>query len=282
MNHFGGNWTEKKIEILVEYAIAYLQIMKKHTYWKLLYFDGFAGSGFIVQDKSVDIQLTIGAARRIVEIDTPRSFDHYYFVEKIKKNADMLKNFTQDIFPHKNIKVVRKDCNDKLKDLSNYLKSPKGKKTKVLAYIDPCGMQLEWTSLESIKSLDVDMWVLVPTGLGVNRLLNKNGIISSGWLKRLVKFLGMSEEEIKKYFYFTENIPTLFGDEILQSKVENAIKKSAILYRDRLNEIFEYVTTPFVLRNTKGTIMYHLFMASNNKTAAKIANDIIKKYNQLV
>jgi len=41
---WGGIWTRKKIEILVEYASAYLSIMKERTYWKLLYFDGFAGS----------------------------------------------------------------------------------------------------------------------------------------------------------------------------------------------------------------------------------------------
>jgi len=36
MNEFGGNWTEKKIEILVEYASAYLDIMnvyaKRHNW----------------------------------------------------------------------------------------------------------------------------------------------------------------------------------------------------------------------------------------------------------
>ena len=47
MNEFGGNWTENKIEILVEYAQAYLTIMNSFATqykWKLLYFDGFAGS----------------------------------------------------------------------------------------------------------------------------------------------------------------------------------------------------------------------------------------------
>ncbi|MHB8931435.1 MAG: three-Cys-motif partner protein TcmP [Melioribacteraceae bacterium] len=281
MNKFGGDWTKKKIEILVEYAKAYLKIMAKYPHFHLLYFDGFAGSGIIVKDKNIDIQLTIGAARRIVELDNPKQFDTYYFVEKVKKNADLLEKFTKYEFPQKNILIVSEDCNLKLVDMAKYLKSPKGKDTKVLAYIDPCGMQLEWSSLQSLKSLNVDMWVLVPTGLGVNRLLNKNGNISTGWLKRLVKFLGMSEVEIKRYFYFTESIETLFGKEIHESKVKNAIEKSAILYRDRLNEIFSFVTLPFVLRNTKGTIMYHLFLASNNKTATKIGNDIIKKFNRI-
>jgi len=31
MNTFGGDWTKTKIEILVEYAQAYLTIMSKHA-----------------------------------------------------------------------------------------------------------------------------------------------------------------------------------------------------------------------------------------------------------
>ena len=40
MNSFGGNWTEDKIEILVEYASAYLAIMNNYAdkyKWKLMY-----------------------------------------------------------------------------------------------------------------------------------------------------------------------------------------------------------------------------------------------------
>ncbi len=134
---WGGIWTRKKIEILVEYANAYLSIMKDRTYWKLLYFDGFAGSGIISKGHKPDIDVTIGAARRIVEIDEPRSFDQYYFVEKNKQNAELLKRNTADVFPYKNIFIKNEDCNVKLKDLASYLRSAKGKKTKVLAYIDP-------------------------------------------------------------------------------------------------------------------------------------------------
>ena len=57
MNNFGGDWTESKIEILVEYAKAYLTIMNiyAHRYdWKLLYFDGFAGSGSIKKGNEQD------------------------------------------------------------------------------------------------------------------------------------------------------------------------------------------------------------------------------------
>tara|TARA_R100001530_G_scaffold113656_1_gene80608 strand:+ start:946 stop:1782 length:837 start_codon:yes stop_codon:yes gene_type:complete len=278
MNEFGGNWTKIKIEILVDYAKAYLQIMKGKDFFKLLYFDGFAGSGSIIKDNKVDIDVTVGAAKRIVEIDTPRPFDTYYFVEKDEKNMESLKEVTHDLFPQKQIFLANEDCNRKLIDLSNYLRDPKNKSVRTLVYIDPCGMQVEWRSIESLKGLNLDMWILVPTGLGVNRLLKKNGEISEAWLNRLEKFLGIGKTEITDLFYTKS--PTLFEEFTYIQKEDKAIEKSAQLYGNRLKEVFEHVSKPYELRNSSNSVMYHLFLTSNNKTAVKIANDIVKKYNK--
>lgn len=151
MNQFGGDWTKIKIEILVEYAKAYLTIMKDRKYYKLMYFDGFAGSGFIINDSKVDIEMTIGAARRIVEINEPRSFDSYYFVEKDPKNFKLLEKNTKQNFPSKRIHAICEDCNKKLIDMANFLRDPKNKNYRTLAYIDPCGMQVEWRSIETLR-----------------------------------------------------------------------------------------------------------------------------------
>lgn len=287
MNQFGGDWTKIKIEILVEYAAAYLNIMNvyaKRYNWKLLYFDGFAGSGQIVKitDTDVsgnsDVDVTIGAARRIIEIETPRAFDEYYFVEKAITNFKQLENSTKAAFPKKTIFTVQDDCNKKLLDLSNFLRNPKNKNYRTLAYIDPCGMQVEWRSIECLRGLPMDMWLLVPTGLGVNRLLKNNGEISDAWLEKLEKFIGLSREEIEKYFYKKSN--TLFPDITIVKKENDAIKKSSKLFQNRLKSVFEFVSNPYELRNSANSVMYHLFLTSNNKTAIKIANNIVDKYNK--
>lgn len=277
MNQFGGDWTKTKIEILVEYAKAYLTIMKDRKYFKLMYFDGFAGSGFIVKDNKVNIEVTVGAARRIIQIEDPRPFDTYYFVEKDPKNFRLLEENTKDAFPKKEIFAICEDCNKKLIDLSNYLRNPKNKNYRTLAYIDPCGMQVEWRSLESLRGLPIDMWVLVPTGLGVNRLLKNTGQISDTWLERLEIFLGLTRTEIEKTFY--KKTETLFPEITFVQKEKDAIEKSAKLYRDRLKEIFDFVSRPYELKNSTNSVMYHLFLTSNNETAVKIGNDIVKKFN---
>jgi three-Cys-motif partner protein len=281
-NNFGGSWTENKIEIIVEYAKAYLTIMDKHAKknnWKLLYFDGFAGSGFIKKNSNENKRIIIGAAKRVLEINSPREFDMFYFVEKEESKASLLQNNTKDIYPSKNIHIVSTDCNDKIESMSKFLKTEKGKQYKTLAYIDPCGMQLSWKSLISLQELSVDVWILIPTGMGVNRLLKKNGQISKALIKKLELFLGLTKEEILNYFYTENKVLTLFGEETKISKEDKAIKKSAKLYSERLNQLFKYVSEPYILKNKMNSTMFHFLMVSNNATAVKVANDIVKKYN---
>jgi len=275
----GGDWTVNKIEILVEYARAYLKIMKSHPYWKKLYFDGFAGSGFILDTSFTGIEKTLGAAMRIVEITDPISFDEFYFVEKEQYSFDLLNDNIKNHHIEKTIYIVREDCNIKLKSLADFLRTKKGKNYKVLAYIDPCGMQLNWDSIENLKDLSIDLWILVPTGMGVNRLLKNNGEISDAWLEKLEFFLGMERKDIIDYFYKKNIELTLFGEESIVSKEKDTIDKSAILYKKRLNDIFKFVSDPFIMKNSTNSSMYHFFMATKNQNAYKIANDIIKKYN---
>lgn len=276
MNLFGGDWTQQKIDIVVEYAKAYLTIMNSYPQFKCLYFDGFAGSGNIYKDDEIDFEIIKGAAIRILEIDMPKSFDIYYFVGLDDINKTELEETIKTKFPNKKSHVVSDDCNNRLVSMSSYLNQNKNFRT--LAFIDPYGMALKWSSVEILKGLGIDLWVLVPTGIGMNRLLKKNGDIRDAWLIKLELSLGLSREEIKQYFYKSKTIQTLFGEETSLTKEEKAIQKAADLYKKRLNEIFKFVSQPLELKNSTGSIMYHFMMATNNASAFKIANDIIKKY----
>ena len=285
MNNFGGSWTYQKIQILELYAKAYLQIMKEHPYWKLMYFDGFAGTGEIKIEGKVDSKIIEGAAKKIVSISDPRMFDMYYFVELYEKKAKQLKDSLLQI-KQSGIYIVSDDCNKKLLKLSQYLKGElgeEGKKYKVLAFIDPCGMAVNWSSIEALKGLGVDMWILAPTGLGANRLLKKDRKISDAWLEKLEAFFGIDRKEILSNFYHETTYIDLFGQEnVLINKKQGAITKIYHLYANRMKGIFSYVSEPYELINKQNSIMFHLFLASNNATAVNIANDIIAKLKRNV
>lgn len=272
MNQFGGNWTEAKMKIIIDYAKAYLIIMDKQPWAKILYFDGFAGSGLIAVDGAEET--VKGTSLRILEIQKPKPFDIYYFVEKDGKIKAALEANIQANYFGKNAHVFKDDCNTKLLAMANFLR--KDKKFRALAFIDPYGMSVNWESIAALKDLGIDLWILVPTGVGVNRLLKNNGDISEAWLTKLEKFLGLSRKEIKDHFYKTEVTNTLFGEEVTISKEKSTIVKVGALYKLRLGTVFKFVSEPFLMRNSTNSIMYHFMMATNNKNALNIANDVIK------
>ncbi len=141
--------------------------------------------------------------------------------------------------------------------------------------LDPFGMQIDWESIASLKETRSDVWILIPTGVIVNRLLDKKAELKN--IKKLESFFGLGESEIKAYFYKKERQQTLFGETEIVRKVEEPIEKIAQLYIERLNTIWKYVTNkPKVLYNKRNVPIFHFVFASNNQNAEKIAGQIIK------
>ena len=297
---WGGKWTEEKLDAFEKYVKAYLTIMNKYrgTYgWKLLYFDGFAGSGTRNQDEEKeevvqaldlfgqevtveDINVYQGAAERVVKIegDGIRSFDYYYFVDNSDENCKALEEKLSQYKITGRKHHLNKDANVAVKMLTSTLRN--NSNCKALAFLDPFGMQIDWASIESLRDLSVDLWILVPTGVIINRLLERKIDQEKGLVhaEKLKSFFGMTEEEIRSFFYTEKQVQTLFGEEEIITKAENSIRKIAQLYVKRLKEVFPYVTDePMVLYNNHNVPIFHLVFAAKNKTAKEIAQDIINK-----
>jgi three-Cys-motif partner protein len=283
---WGGKWTTEKLDAFSKYVSAYLTIMSKQKQWKTIYFDGFAGSGNRNKIKKstlyTQLELSIeddhvykGAAERILTLPNELSFDFHYFIdlheESLKKLEEKLKPLQET--KKNQFQYKAGDCNSYLKDLSNALKS-KPNELAALVLLDPFGMQIDWKSIASLKDTRSDIWILIPTGVIVNRLLNKNGELNH--IEKLKSFFGTTEEEIVTYFYRKKNQATLFGDEEIIQKISDPIEKIAELYTLRLKTIWSNVTEkPLRLLNSKGVPIYHFVFASNNPTGVKIAKDII-------
>jgi three-Cys-motif partner protein len=217
VQQFGGNWTDQKMKIVVEYAKAYLTIMAQQSRIKTIYFDGFAGSGMITREDGEYVKK--GTALQILDITSPKAFDIYYFVELDDELKSSLEKQIRENYKDRKAFVIKDDCNNKLKALATYLKE--NKSYRALAFIDPYGMAVNWSSIEALKGLGLDLWILVPTGVGANRLLKVNGDISNSWYKALETFLGLDRMEIDRRFYNRTITQTLFGEEKKVSRSTN-------------------------------------------------------------
>ena len=279
---WGGTWTEEKLHAFEQYVKAYLQIMdaQRNKYgWKLVYFDAFAGSGSR-ENKDVSTGFNIeaeelnvykGAAERVLAIK--KEFDYYYFIDSDQKASNILKRKLEGGVANPKLVFRVGDANEQIKKLGSLLKRDKSYKSLVL--LDPFGMQVNWDALTCLQSTSTDLWILLPSGIAINRLLPRDGTLKSQ--KLLEGYFGIPQNEILTYFYAQKTEKTLFGDETIPSKFAQPIKRIADLYVERLRSLFKYVSTPMVLENSQKFPIYHFVFASNNATALKIADYIIGK-----
>jgi three-Cys-motif partner protein len=275
MTHtFGGSWTEEKLAVMRSYFAAYAQALKNQSFAKW-YIDAFAGTGewnevkrpgsgeigFFGDDASEVGEVKDGSVRIALGIDPP--FDRYIFVDVAKERVEALEAL-RDQFPERRIKVLPGDANQVLKDLCQ---SINWRKTRAAVFIDPYGMQVKWSTLESLATTKaVDIALLYPTG-PLNRMLAKDGNIPREWAKRIDDHLGLcdwrnaSYEEGEQIELFPSNSPAL-------KKTMNADGLRQFVF-DRLKSIFPFVCeTQLELKNSRGAVLYHLFIICANPTPA--------------
>ncbi|GIK61612.1 MAG: three-Cys-motif partner protein TcmP [Ignavibacteriota bacterium] len=289
--NWGGSWTELKLDAFENYVNAYLTIMsaqkQKFSGWPTtIYFDGFAGSGerfsTIEEEKDLfsdyfikeDLELYKGSAERVLSLN--QKFDHYYFVDNNKKAIDKLKQkLSNSNLIRINCNFITDNVNNQLINLSKILNS----QNAALVLLDPFGMQIDWSSIEILKDKRVDLWILIPSGVIINRFLDRKGKLN--FSNKLQSYFGLSEDKIRERFYETEKVDTLFGsgDEI--KKTNDSVSNIAELYIEKLSNIWNHVSQkPLQLFNTKNVPIYHFVFASNNKTALKVADQIIEQKNK--
>ncbi len=285
--HWGGAWTKQKLDAFIDYLQAYLKIFKTHPQWKTIYFDGFAGSGEILKKKKhdkltldfeidknciEDIDIYKGSVNRVLE-PAARYFDYYYFIDTNENNIKCIEVLKRQVHL-KDIKVEARisDCNIEIPKLADALNS---KKYAALIFLDPFGMQVKWEAIQTLKNTRSDIWILIPSGVAINRLLPKSGEIKC--VEKLEEFFGLPIAEIKNYFYPEQEISTLFGSKIEQNKLTDPIEGIISLYTQQLRKVWKLVSQPLILKNSKKCSIFHLIFASNQETGIKIANSIISK-----
>jgi three-Cys-motif partner protein len=289
---FGGAWTEQKLAKLKGYLEAYAKIFSqnpKAQYFDTYYVDAFAGTGSrseaATDSKSASLfpelddpdvtKFRKGSAR--IALDINPGFKKYLFIEEKQERVRELEKLKID-YPSKAAQILIKRGEANIA-LNQWCKNIDWKKTRAVVFLDPYGMQVEWSLLETIANTKaIDLWLLFPLGTGVMRILTKKGQPPPEWSARLTKLFG--NDEWKQRFYQTNMEADMFDG---GSKSYRAVdcKQVASYLVERLSTIFAQVQkTPYVLYNSKKCPLYLLAFAVGNEkgapTALKIANHLLK------
>lgn len=285
LQQFGGSWTEQKLQRLRKYLIAYHEALKNQPF-TLLYVDAFAGTGYNTPKAAPDYQSPLfddlaakdtrqfldGSARIALQI--PRPFDEYIFVEQDPDRFAELAKLKTD-FPAlaSRINPVNEEANSYLVSLcqnSDWLKENR----RAVVFLDPFGMEVHWTTIQAIaETKAIDLWLLFPLGIGVNRMLPKHGQFPPGWRRRLNLIFG--EPDWYAAFYETHATPSLFGetDEIAVKRADYSAISNYFV--KRLKTIFQHVAeNPLPLLNSSNCPLYLLCFAAGNPKGGPIAKRI--------
>ncbi len=286
-HEFGGEWTERKLNIIEKYLSAYTTALKNQPFRKS-YIDAFAGTGYRSEPNNTPEgkadrlllpelaeeepqKVLEGSVRRARQLNPP--FDDYTFIEKSKIKHRALLGIKEE-FPHlaANIEIIQDDANSAIKNLCSEDWSAR----RAVLFLDPYGMQVEWSTIEAIaKTAAIDMWLLFPQGMAVNRMLGAADRFPS-WRASVDRSFG--PDDWRDELMPVSAQQSLFGGEELRSKV--AIEQIGQYFVRRLKSVFPAVApNPAILGNSTCPLYLLCFAAGNErggKLALRIANYILR------
>jgi three-Cys-motif partner protein len=275
-----GPWSEDKLTLLGKYLQAYSYIMnrqnQKGNITKYHYVDAFAGAVYAKAKKASDDEETRyieGSPLRALQTNPP--FDVYWFLDlsagRSKKLAELKASFAD-----RDIRVHRGNCNTILqREVAREI--TRSSRQRAVVFLDPYGLQVEWNTLKALADARTfDVFVNFPT-MGVTRILRRNSAPDEEERKKISRIMG--DSDWLDSLYQPSPQPDIWGVRAVGRDVMPATWL-AEQYANRVQSLFEYVSVPEIMYNTRNSPLYALFLASHKAVAVKIVNETTQKYDR--
>jgi three-Cys-motif partner protein len=266
-----GEWSEIKLDIMREYAGAYVNILSKKSWCKgYVYIDAFAGAGQHIRKATGE--LIAGSPLNALSVEPP--FTEYHYIDLDGEKVVELEKLAAD---SPNVTVYHDDCNETLvKSIFPDLAYETYKRG--LCFLDPYGLHLDWKTVEMAGKMGtIDILINFPImDMNRNVLFDDLSKAKKEDIERMNIFWG--NREWQKILYREQD--DLFGKTHLL-RAEN-FKHLALEYKKRLisGAGFKFVPEPVLMRNANNGPLYYLFFASSQQVAYKIISDIFKKHRE--
>lgn len=280
-----GPWAREKLGALHQYLNFYTTVLKKQGSWLkgTFFVDAFAGpglskirkkskaaaaTGFFPEQEPEQEEYLKGSPRVALEITNP--FSSYLFIDTDKERIAELEMLEKQYAGQRTIGVRKGDANT---ELMAWLQTKiDWKHHRGVVFLDPFGTQLSWSTIEAIgRTGALEVIINFPLGMAINRMLTKVGEIPDGWAISLDNFFG--SPDWRKLAY--EDTHDLFGPK--QRKAADTSERLLAWYCDRLKGLFGHVSTPRLIKNTRGNPLYYLIWAGPHPKGLEGANHVLGK-----
>jgi three-Cys-motif partner protein len=261
-----GSWSEVKLEIIREYAVAYSTILARQPSLEHFYIDAFAGRG--VHISKTTGQFVLGSPLNALEVQPP--FRGYFLIDL---DGEKIAALREAVGNRPDVQIREGDCNQILLD-EIFPNVRYEQYRRALCLLDPYGLHLNWEVIQTAAAIrSIDMFLNFPVmDMNRNVLWRDPERVSPEDIARMNAFWG---DESWRGIAYTAT-PTLFGpvDERLP------IEGIAEAFRRRLIEVagFKHVPSPMPMKNRRRAIVYYLFFASQKPVAENIVEHIFRKH----
>lgn len=278
-HEFGGPWTEVKLDAIAEYLWFFTNALKAKPSpsraFHLWYIDAFAGTGRrtttkivggIFEGGPIDVQKVEldGSARRALAIEP--FFKRLVFMEQHAGRFAALQKLENE-FPNRGISVRSGDGNEELRKIfesppwSNQVRG-RGLQRAVV-FLDPYDMSVRWSTLKLLSNTGaVDVWYLFPLNAVVRQLARKYTAVDQSKQAALDEIFGTPDW--RKDLYEELRHSTVFGDEEITVQRTASQRQIEIYFKERLETLFPYVSSPLPLLTPRGSQLFSLFCVSAN------------------
>lgn len=189
-----GKWVKEKLFFVKRYIDTFEVAMRKKSWRRRIYIDLFSGPGKCKIRRSQ--QFILGSP--LLSLQTQYPFTDYFFVDLKQKNIDTLrKRCNVSSIPKDALHFLVGDANLQVQIIAEYItdvdeKFIKGQLPCInLAFLDPEGLELDWTTVETLARMKRMDLIIHYSQFGLTR--NFEIFCNSSNENRADKFFGSKE-----------------------------------------------------------------------------------------
>jgi len=281
-----GPWAREKLDALGRYLDFYTKVLKNQP-WRTIYVDAFAGGGRAVvraesqndpagtlpllDEQEVDAEqreLVDGSPR--VALDVANPFSRYVFIEPDQARGDELDAMKEEYSDWRQIDILHMDAAAGIDWVT--ARSISKASHRGIAFLDPFGAKLDWSSIQKLADTGLfEVVVNFALNMAIQRMLPNSGEIPDAWAKTLDAYFGTHAWFAEVY----RERSGLFATAGFEKR-EDYSDRLLELYRSNLKAAFGYVSTPRLIRNTRGMPLYYLLWAGPHPKGQEGADYILK------
>ena len=160
-----GSWAEDKYRLLRLYATLFATSMKSK--WDArVYIDLFAGPGKV----AIEGTGRVVDASPLIALGIPDPFDRYLFCEKKPRFLETLRRRIETLRPPNGVDFLCGDANELAERIVKVISSRRSERVLSFCFADPYKLKdLQFSTIRTLSSLNVDFLILLPTGMDANR-----------------------------------------------------------------------------------------------------------------